>query len=166
MRSLLLAAALLLPTAARAQKESPTAPLEGQHLLLSLTASGAQIYACKQVDGATLWDLQAPEATLFSAAQAKVGTLTAGPLWKYKDGSAVKGEVIATNPAPDPTAIPWLLFKVADSKGTGLMTRVDSIRRTATHGGLAPTTGCDAEHLNTIARIPYTADYTFYSVRP
>ena len=78
----------------------------------------------------------------------------------------VKGEVIATNPAPDPTAIPWLLLKAIGSKGTGLMTRVDSIRRTDTHGGLAPTTGCDAEHLDTIARIPYTASYTFYSTRP
>lgn len=165
MRSLLLLAAILAPVA-QAQKESPTAPLPGQLPLLTVTGKGVQIYACKQVDETPKWVFQAPEATLLDEKQTKVGTHTAGPLWKYQDGSTVKGEVIAKNPAPDPEAIPWLLLKAVNSQGTGLMTRIDSIRRTDTHGGLAPTTGCDAQHLDAAARIPYTATYTFYSVRP
>ena len=166
MRSLLLLAAILLAPIARAQKESPTAPLPGQHPLLTLTAKGVQIYTCKQVDEATRWTFHAPEATLFDEKEAKAGTYTAGPLWRYKDGSSVKAEIIATNPAPVPDSIPWLLLKAVSSQGSGLMTRVDSIRRTATHGGIAPADGCDAEHLNTVTRIPYTATYTFYSLRP
>jgi hypothetical protein len=165
MRSLLLLAAILAPIA-QAQKESPTAPLPGQHPLLTLTGKGVQIYTCKQVDETPKWVFQSPEATLFDEKQTKVGTHAAGPSWKYQDDSTVKGEVIAKNPATDPEAIPWLLLKAVSSQGTGLMTRVDSIRRTDTHGGLAPTTGCDAQHLDAVARIPYTATYTFYSVHP
>lgn len=165
MRSLLTATLLLTPLAL-AQKQSPTAPLPGQHPLLTLTAKGVQIYTCKQVDASPQWVFQAPEATLYDENEAKVGTHTAGPLWKYKDGSSVKAESIATNPPPVPEAIPWLLLRAVSSQGSGLMTRVDSIRRTGTHGGLAPATGCDAEHLNAVARIPYTATYTFYSVQP
>lgn len=166
MRNLLLAATLLLAPLAIAQKESPTAPLPGQHPLLTLTAKGVQIYTCKQVGEAAQWVFQAPEATLYDEKENRAGAHTAGPLWKYKDGSAVKAEVIATNPAPVPDSIPWLLLKAARSQGSGLMTRVDSIRRTATHGGIAPADGCDAQHLNTVTRIPYTATYTFYSVHP
>jgi hypothetical protein len=165
MRSLLLLAAILT-SVAQAQKVSPTAPLPGQLPLLTVTGKGVQIYTCKQVDETPKWVFQAPEATLFDEKQTKVGTHTAGPQWRYQDGSTVRGEVIAKNPAPDPEAIPWLLLKAVNSQGTGLMTRVDSIRRTDTHGGLAPTTGCDAQHLEAISRIPYTATYTFYSVRP
>jgi len=49
---------------------------------------------------------------------------------------------------------------------TGILTTVDFIRRSDTHGGIAPTTGCDAQHVNENARIPYTATYTFYSAKP
>jgi hypothetical protein len=45
------------------------------------------------------------------------------------------------------------------------MTKVEFIRRSDTHGGTAPSTGCDAEHLNAIVRVPYTATYTFYSAK-
>jgi hypothetical protein len=163
---LLLAATLALAPAVQAQKVSPTAPLPDQHPFLTLTGKGVQIYTCKEVDEAPQWVFEAPDATLFDEKEIKVGTHTAGPLWKYQDGSTVKGEVIANNPAPNPEAIPWLLLKAVSWQGAGMMTRVDSIRRTDTHGGIAPTTGCDAQHLNAVARIPYTATYTFYSVRP
>jgi hypothetical protein len=46
------------------------------------------------------------------------------------------------------------------------MTRVEFIRRSDTHGGASPTTGCDAHHLNAVSRVPYTATYTFYSATP
>ena len=36
------------------------------------------------------------------------------------------------------------------------------IQRVNTTGGLAPATGCDAEHIGAQAAIPYTADYYFY----
>jgi hypothetical protein len=46
------------------------------------------------------------------------------------------------------------------------MARAEFIRRSDTHGGIAPATGCDAKHLNTVSRVPYTATYTFYSAKP
>ncbi len=46
------------------------------------------------------------------------------------------------------------------------MTKVEFIRRSDTHGGIAPLTGCDSQHLNISARVPYTATYTFYSAKP
>jgi hypothetical protein len=46
------------------------------------------------------------------------------------------------------------------------MTQVKFIRRSDTRGGIAPTTGCDAQHLNATSRVPYTAIYTFYSAKP
>ena len=46
------------------------------------------------------------------------------------------------------------------------MTKVEFIRRSDTHGGIAPPAGCDAQHLNVTADVPYTATYTFYSAKP
>ena len=47
-----------------------------------------------------------------------------------------------------------------------MLARVTYVRRSDTHGGLNPTTGCDSKHLNAVSRIPYTATYTFYSAKP
>jgi hypothetical protein len=42
------------------------------------------------------------------------------------------------------------------------MTNVTSIQRLNTSGGVAPASGCDADHLGAVANVPYTADYFFY----
>lgn len=165
MKTLPVLLVLVLATAALAQKMSPTAAPEGEHLLMSLSAKGVQIYTCKQVDVNVQWVFEAPEATLSNAKGETVGTHVAGPIWKYRDGSQVTAEVVATSAAPVPDSIPWLLLHATNSKGAGLLSRVDAIRRTNTHGGVAPATGCDAEHLNSTARVPYTATYTFYSTK-
>jgi hypothetical protein len=36
------------------------------------------------------------------------------------------------------------------------------VQRINTAGGLAPTGGCDASTVDTLVRIPYSADYYFY----
>jgi hypothetical protein len=134
--------------------------------MLTVLGKGAQIYICQQSSGTPQWVFQAPEATLFDAAGAKVGTHGAGPIWKYQDGSTVKGEVVARSASPDPTAIPWLLLKAISPSGLGILTQTDFIRRSDTHGGMAPTTGCDAQHLSAVSHVPYSATYTFYSAKP
>ena len=123
----LLLAAIIIPCPGHAppRRRAQPSPLEGQQPLLTLTGKGVQIYTCQQVDDKAQWVFQAPEATLFDEKEAKVGTHAAGPVWNYQDGSTVKGEVIAKNPAPDPEAIPWLLLRAVSSQGSGLMTRVD-----------------------------------------
>jgi hypothetical protein len=162
--ALIFAATLFLAAAAGAQ--NPTEPPASQHPILTVTGKGVQIYACQQTASGPQWMLQAPEATLIDASGNDVGTHGAGPIWKSKDGSTVKGELFQKSASPDPTAIPWLLLKAANASGPGIMTRIDFIRRSDTHGGIAPTTGCDVQHLSAVSRVPYTATYTFYSAKP
>jgi hypothetical protein len=163
-RFLLVAIALLLTFPAQAQ--SPTDPPPGQHPILTVFARGVQIYTCQISNGSAQWVFQAPEATLYDTEGAKVGTHSAGPIWTNKDGSSVKGEVVQKNPAPEPNAIPWLLLKAAGVEGNGILAKVEFIRRSDTHGGTAPTAGCESSRLQTVSRIPYTATYIFYTAKP
>jgi hypothetical protein len=160
----ILTATLFLAAAALAQ--NPTAPPPTQRPILTVTGKGAQIYACQQSPTGPQWVFQAPEATLIDASGKPIGTHAAGPIWKSNDGSTVKGELLQKSASPEPTSIPWLLLKAASPSGSGIMARVEYIRRSDTHGGASPTTGCDAQHLNSVSRVPYTATYTFYSATP
>jgi Protein of unknown function (DUF3455) len=162
--TLILAITLSLPAVAVAQ--SSTEPPPSQHAILTVTGKGVQIYTCQQSAGTPQWVFQAPEATLLNAAGDPVGTHAAGPIWRSNDGSTVKGELLQKSASPEPKAIPWLLLKTSSTTGSGIMTKVEFIRRSDTHGGVAPTTGCDAQHLAAVTRVPYTATYTFYSARP
>jgi hypothetical protein len=158
------AAVVLIASAAAAQ--SPTDPPSSQHAILTVTGKGVQIYACQQSAGTPQWVFQAPEATLLDAGGNSVGTHGAGPSWKSNDGSEVKGELLQKSPSPEAGSIPWLLLKAASVSGSGIMARVEYIRRSDTHGGIAPATGCDSQHLATTLRVPYSATYTFYSAKP
>jgi hypothetical protein len=158
--------AATLSVAAVAQVRSSTDVPPGQHAILTVTGKGVQIYECQLVANVPQWVFQAPDASLYDASGAKVGVHGAGPSWRYLDRSSVKGEVVTKTPSPEPPSVPWLLLKAIDEDGSGLMTRVEFIRRSDTHGGNPPTTGCDSQHLTTTTRIPYTATYTFYSAKP
>jgi Protein of unknown function (DUF3455) len=160
----ILTATLFLAAAALAQ--NPTAPPPTQRPILTVTGKGVQIYACQQSPTGTQWVFQAPEATLIDASGKPIGTHAAGPIWKSNDGSTVKGELLQKSASPEPTSIPWLLLKAASPSGSGIMARVEYIRRSDTHGGVSPSNGCDAQHLNSVSRVPYTATYTFYSATP
>jgi hypothetical protein len=163
-RNLLLAASFVVASGAQAQ--NPTAPPPTQHTIFTAAGKGVQIYACQQVSGTPQWVFQAPEATLFDVSGAKIGTHGAGPIWRSKDGSAVKAQVLTSSPSPEPGAIPWLLLKATLTEGTGIMTKVEMIQRSDTHSGVAPATVCDADHLGDERRVPYSATYTFYSTKP
>jgi hypothetical protein len=160
----ILAASLSIATAMLAQ--NPTTPPPTQYPILTVTGKGVQIYTCQQSAQGPQWIFQAPEATLVDASGKPVGTHGAGPIWKSNDTSTVKGELLQKSASPDATSIPWLLLKAASPSGSGIMSRVEFIRRSDTQGGASPTTGCDAQHLNAVSRVPYTATYTFYSAKP
>jgi hypothetical protein len=162
--ALLLAAAFLLTTGATAQ--TPTDPPPSQHAILTVTGKGVQIYTCQLAANSPRWVFEAPDASLYDASGSKVGVHGAGPSWRYYDGSTVKGELVATSPAADTTSIPWLLLKAVSDDDSGILTKAQFIRRSDTHGGTAPTTGCDTQHLTATVRVPYTATYTFYSAKP
>jgi hypothetical protein len=157
-----IAALLLLPLSIRAQDRT-LPPDPSVTPLPPVTGKGVQIYHCQQQQGAPAWVFVAPEATLYAGTEA-VGTHSAGPTWRWKDGSAVTGKLLISQPAPDRASIPWLLLAASpaiDSPPSGMLAHVTYVRRSDTHGGMPPTS-CDPHHLGAVARVPYAAMYTFY----
>jgi len=134
----------------------------GYSPVLTVHAKGDQIYQCAVNKGEYAWETQAPDAKLFDAQGKIVGNHTAGPLWEYKEGSRVVGRVVKKIDMAPGSAIAWLLVEVVSHKGDGLFSNVSFINRINTHGGLPPSSGCDANHLGAEKRIAYTADYVFY----
>lgn len=155
---------VLVAVPAAAQTDPTTAPA-GTKALLELMGVGVQVYACRDQAGGPVWTFVAPEAKLFDHAT-ETGTHSAGPTWTLKDGSQIKGQVIATKPSPDSDAIPWLLLKAVESSGSGTFAMVTYIRRSDTSGGKARSMGCDASYLGSTDRVPYKATYTFYTGVP
>jgi hypothetical protein len=152
------------------QKESPPdvpdtiqAPA-GEEVVLFAHATGSQIYTCQAgpTDGFS-WTLKAPEAELHDRKDKVIGSHSAGPTWKLKDGSEVTGKAAAHIDSLDPDSIPWLLVKAESHAGRGLLTSVTTIQRVHTHGGNPPAEGCDESHKGADTKSGYTADYYFYS---
>jgi hypothetical protein len=137
----------------------------GEEVILTAQATGVQIYACQAgADKNFAWVLKAPEAELADATGKKIAHHSAGPTWKHVDGSEVTGKVIAKQDAPKPDAIPWLLLAAASHTGEGIFSRVTSIQRIHTQGGLAPKANtCDASVNGKESRSAYSADYYFYA---
>jgi hypothetical protein len=155
---------------ANAQKESPPSVPEaiqahpGEEVVLLAHASGSQIYTCRAgADGKFIWTLKAPEAELTDAKSKVIGSHSAGPTWRLKDGSEVTGKAEAQVDSQEPDSIPWLLVKVVGHSGNGLLTNVTTIQRVHTHGGKPPAAGCDESHRDAETRSRYTADYYFYA---
>jgi hypothetical protein len=143
------------------QSADATLPPTSARPTYTAEARGVQIYRCNQ----QTWVFQSPEATLYDPATHKqTGTHAAGPAWTWKDGSTITGKVLQKSPSPDPANIPWLLLTATPTGiTTGSLSNITLVRRSDTHGGTAPTTGCDAQHADTLLRVPYTATYTFYT---
>src|SRR5258708_37926933 len=100
--------------------ESLKAPA-GEEVILAAHATGVQIYVCQAgADQKCAWGLKAPEAELTDASWKKIAHHFAGRTWKHAEGSEAKGNVIAEQDAPQPEAIPWLLWTA--SRHTGDLT--------------------------------------------
>ena len=140
-------------------------PPKGEVLLLHLVGKGKQIYVCTSTNAAYAWKLKAPDASLFSEAGVAAGRHFAGPTWEAKDGSAVTGKLVASVPPKKRDDIPWLLLQAASHSGKEIMTKVESVQRLHTRGGVAPSAGCAAAYENEEASVAYEADYYFYGER-
>jgi hypothetical protein len=138
-------------------------PPAGQVLIAHFAGKGKQIYTCQKSDTAYAWKLKAPDAQLFSENGTLAGHHFAGPTWESVDNSRVVGKLAASVPSPDPSSIPWLLLSAKAHEGTGVMSKVQTIQRLNTKGGVAPATGCDAASENHETDILYEADYYFYA---
>ena len=141
-------------------------PPAGQALRLIVAAKGVQIYECresKQRAGAWEWTFVAPSAELFDTTGAKIGRHYGGPAWEAVDGSRIVGTVKAKADAAAANAIPWLLLETKADGNQGSFSKVTSIQRVNTAGGMAPKVGCSESNAGTPVRVPYTADYYFFS---
>jgi len=146
------------------EKLKPTA---NESLAMVVPARGVQIYECrasKDRAGGYEWAFIAPEADLFDASGTKkIGRHFAGPHWEAADGSLVQGAVKERADAPAANAIPWLLLSAKSVGPQGSFSRVTSIQRVSTVGGVAPTGGCFEAEAGTRLRIGYSADYYFFA---
>jgi hypothetical protein len=137
----------------------------GEEVILVAHATGTQIYVCRQgEDQKFSWVFKAPEAELSDATGKKIGHHSAGPTWKHIDGSEVKAKVVAKQDAPKPEAIPWLLLSATSHSGEGIFSRVTSIQRIHTEGGMPPEAKyCDSSAVGKEVGMAYAADYYFYA---
>jgi hypothetical protein len=161
----LLAAAisvLSFPVAAQ-QVPQQIQPPANEQLLLKVHAKGDQVYTCKGDAGQFAWTLKAPDAQLFDKDGKPFGKHFAGPSWEASDGSRVTGKAVANAPSPDADSIPWLLVNIVSHEGSGVLSKATSIQRVNTKGGKAPASGCDDSHVGHEVRVPYVADYVFYT---
>ena len=132
----------------------------GESLKRVIRAKGVQIYECRDQK----WVFVAPEAELYDERGNLIGRHYAGPTWEATgDGSRVVGTVKTRADAPEAGAIPWLLLTTKSAGGRGYFSDVTSIQRVATHGGVAPGSGCPHDGL--VARVSYTADYYFFRAK-
>src|SRR6266446_181211 len=118
-------------------------PGASESLAMIVPAKGVQIYECrarKDQAGGYEWAFVAPEADLFDVRGDRIGR-------HYAD------------------AIPWLLLAATSLGSEGSFSKVTSIQRVNTVGGVAPKVGCSRAAAGTPARIAYTADYYFFTAK-
>jgi len=168
---------LALLVAACASPQPPTSmvrvpdklkPGANESLAIIVPAKGVQIYECrakKDRAGEYEWAFVAPEADLFDARGNKIGRHYAGPHWESNDGSKILGAVKERADAPVADAIPWLLLAAKSVGSEGSFSKITSIQRVSTVGGVAPKAGCSQAVVGTPARTNYTADYYFFTAQ-
>jgi hypothetical protein len=164
MRRFVLAFAIASPTycpvfAIAQSMPAKLAVPKGGSLQGKYTAKGVQIYVCHVNGAATEWAFKAPEAELVDEQGRQFAKHYAGPTWEAPDGSKIVGEVLASEPAPEAGAIPWLLLSTK-TFGIGALAGVRFVQRVNTSGGVGPTGRCPT--VGAEQRVGYTADYIFY----
>jgi hypothetical protein len=109
------------------------------------------------------WVFVMPQADLYDASNAKIGTHYAGPSWKITGtGDTIMGQAFtpAKSHSNQPGSIDWLLLSnKAGQESMGIFHGVGYIFRIATTGGRAPALA--PTELTATADIPYTAVYRF-----
>jgi hypothetical protein len=164
---------------------SPTLVPEdgGAMLVLHAQAGGTQNYSCigssTEAGTSYAWKFVGPEATLYDCNAAVIGHHfaseggAAAPEWQANDGTyVIANGAAATVGDAGPvvkfdggsTNVPWLLLQAIQTGGdAGTLSSVAYIQRLNTDGGVAPGTMCDPDASTSPQKVPYAADYYFYS---
>lgn len=130
-------------------------------------AEGVQKYSAREKAGSNPttyeWVFIAPQADLYDATNAKVGSHGAGPFWELTSGDKIFAQHFTPAkavPSPDAESIDWLLLMPkAGTTPTGIFAGVNYIQRIATKGGKAPTT--PPSSASETAEVKYKAVYRF-----
>jgi hypothetical protein len=161
-----LAVAALLAGCASTTIPDRLNPSAGETMTMIVPAKGVQIYECRMSNSQQYeWAFVAPDAELFDTTGQRIGKHYAGPHWEAADGSKVVAKLVERADAPKATDIPWLLLGAKSVGGDGAFSKVTSIQRVNTVGGVAPKVGCSQGNAGTPVRVPYTADYYFFTPR-
>jgi hypothetical protein len=139
-------------------------PGPNETLAMIVPAKGVQIYECRATKDAKAfeWAFVAPDAELFDARGNRIGHHGAGPIWEANDGSRVVGKLKARADAPAAGSVPWLLLATRDAGPAGSFSKVSSIQRVDTSGGVAPASPCTPERAGRQARVHYVATYRLF----
>ena len=152
---ILSAAALAASTVSAAVFDTP-----GKATLLSVQATGVQIYECHKDDSGQLaWKFREPLAILLADGQT-IGRHYAGPSWQLNDGSKVTGKVVAQKPGATEQDIAQLQLAITIREGSGLLAQATTVERLDTHGGAF---AGECQQAGTLHVEPYTAQYVFLS---
>jgi hypothetical protein len=134
-------------------------------------AAGVQRYKAspKTGDPASFqWVLVGPDAALYDATGAKVGSHGTGPFWQLAPADSIFAQHFnpaRTAPSPDPASIDWLLLKPKTGPTpTGIFADVDFVQRIATKGGKAPLAA--PLSLTDTVQVKYQAVYRFSKILP
>lgn len=155
---------LAIPAAIDLPSNSPN----GNTRVATFFARGVQKYKAQQKAGSNPvtyeWVFVAPQATLYDAANKKVGSHSAGPSWQLSGAAdTIYGQAFSpakSAPSPDASSIDWLQLMPKTGKlPTGIFAAVSYIQRIATTGGKAPATLPVAA--SDTADVAYTAVYRF-----
>jgi hypothetical protein len=147
-----------LPTAVRVPP--------GHRHAMTLKASGTLNYECRPVpgmSGAYAWTLDAPDASLLHWSGFPVGRYYAGPTLALRDGSRIVTAVVAASP-DEPGRLPIQLLKTVAANGAGELADVAYVQRLNAVGAV-PQARCGAREVGTSTRVPFSADFLFYSKR-
>jgi hypothetical protein len=156
----------LFPPRAKVEVPDKLKPGANESLAMIVPAKGVQIYECRAIKdqaGAYEWAFVAPEADLFDTGGKRIGRHYAGPHWEAADGSKIVGALKERADAPAADAIPWVLLTAKSVGPEGSFSKVTSVQRVSTVGGVAPKGGCSQAAAGKPARINYTADYYFFT---
>ena len=155
-----------LALAACAESRQNLQPSAAERVAFKLQAAGAQVYQCRQVrDNPSQheWAFVGPEADLFDATGQRAGRHYGGPTWEALDGSKVMATVTGKAPAKSADSIPWLLLTARPVAMQGAVGHVSSIQRVDTIGGIPPAQGCSTQNTGETVRVPYAAQYVFFT---
>ena len=137
----------------------------GHKVAMETVGVGQITYECrtkKDMAGQFEWVFVGPDAKLMDRSGKQVGRYYGPPAtWESMDGSKFTGTQLAV--APGGTGnIPFQLVKSNPAMGSGAMTGVTYVQRSATKGGVAPAMPCGAANTGAKQIVNYQADYIFY----